>query len=491
MLTMRVVSARPESLRSLRALTNRAGNLISPYHRMVLAVVVLGCALALFLGRAVTMGGQASFVVLLFAVLISVGAMAWTFFERRAIVGYLAIEIPTLLLALSTLVLRQRDTEALADNPLDPAGFFRVVCVGAALMLGLASLLTPVAKEHAFAGRTTTRPFRIYMAYVFVVFLGALFSVSPFLTIYRGVELAALVAVVGGATRIAGMHALRRMEHVLYWFFVALVSSAWLGIFLFPGEALRAHSSSPIPYQLGGVLPAVSSNGLGLLGVLLLYWSIGRLLAPQHEYHVRPSVTKLVAFLGFVTLIVAQYRTGYVSALVALVVLLALRGRMTMAAVLVLIAVVASLWGPTIVETAQPVALRGQTVERASELSGRVGWWTASIPIWKKSPIIGRGLLTGTRFEVLSELGRGFTSTIHGTWIEALVGTGLVGISLLAAFLLILWKRSVMEAVRHGGRLVPVLVVAIFTVRTLTGTTFEASGNDTLLILTLAMSLRD
>jgi hypothetical protein len=54
-----------------------------------------------------------------------------------------------------------------------------------------------------------------------------------------------------------------------------------------------------------------------------------------------------------------------------------------------------------------------------------------------------------------------------------------------------MWKRSVAEALRPGGRLVPLFIMTIFSVRTYTGTTFEAAGADTLLFLTIALSLRD
>jgi hypothetical protein len=477
------------SLASVRAIGREALSLPASTKTRI-SVVFGSCLLALVLGRAVAIGGQLAILAFLLTILIAGGAVAWSFFENRAVTGYIAIEVPALLLCASTLVFRERDTVALADNPLDPAGFFRVLCVGAALMFGLGSLLTPVDKDHAFLRRVTSRPFRLYVAYVFVVFLGAAFSVSPTLTIYRGVELAAVVAVVGGAARIGGKRALQRVEHVLYWFFVALVSSAWIGVILFPGRGLDP-IDSPIPYQLNGVFPAVSSNGLGLLGVLLLFWSIGRLMAPHHELRVRPRITKMVAVLGFATLVFAQYRTGYASAIVGLVILLLIRRQIGLASVFAAAAVVFLLWGPSIVETVEPIALRGQTVERAQELSGRNVWWEASIPVWQKSPILGRGLLTGTRFEVLAEMGRGTTSTIHSTWIEALVGTGIVGISLLAAFFLTMWKRSIFEALRPGGRLVPLLIMAIFSVRTYTGTTFEAAGSDTLLFLTIALSLRD
>jgi O-antigen ligase len=109
--------------------------------------------------------------------------------------------------------------------------------------------------------------------------------------------------------------------------------------------------------------------------------------------------------------------------------------------------------------------------------------------VWERSPVIGRGLSTGTRFEVLAPAGFTRTSTIHSTWVEALVGTGAVGVGLLfLAFLLVL-LRSLGEALRRKGRIVPVLLVAVLTVQSITGPTIELFSMNALLFLTIALTL--
>ena len=86
---------------------------------------------------------------------------------------------------------------------------------------------------------------------------------------------------------------------------------------------------------------------------------------------------------------------------------------------------------------------------------GGSDYWSAAIPVWKESPLIGSGLLTATRFEVLNNLGHGAISTIHGTWIEALVGTGVIGLAFLLASFLVLFARAAKEAMLNDGRIVP------------------------------------
>ena len=111
--------------------------------------------------------------------------------------------------------------------------------------------------------------------------------------------------------------------------------------------------------------------------------------------------------------------------------------------------------GPSsLVGEVEPYALRGQTPEEARELSSRLDYWSAALPVWRESPLIGKGLLTGTRFEVLAPLGLTFTSGIHSTWVEALVGTGVIGLALVSLSFLITFKRAFVLAL-WSGDLVP------------------------------------
>jgi O-antigen ligase len=110
--------------------------------------------------------------------------------------------------------------------------------------------------------------------------------------------------------------------------------------------------------------------------------------------------------------------------------------------------------------------------------------------VWQRSPLIGGGLLTATRFEVLAPLGDTYTAGIHSTWVEALVGTGLIGLALLSLSFLVTCKRALVTAVRSGD-LVPVLLLAVLGVRTITGNTFEAFNYAAILYFWLALSLSD
>jgi hypothetical protein len=397
-------------------------------------------------------------------------------------VGYFSIEVPIALLLLSTLVFRIRDAEALSANPLDSAALYRLACVGLAGMLGWVTLLrSPIARERV----RLPFPVLLYAAYDAVVFMGAPLSVAPMLTAYRGVELGVGVLVVVAAVHYAGREAVDRIEQALYAFLVLLVVSVWIGVAAFPGEAVFT-DVAPIPFQIQGVYPAVSSNGVGETGALLFLWSLGARVSG------RASGRWNAAFIGLgaVTLVAAQYRTGYLAVAVALMVLLVARGRRVLAvAAAVAVLFTAFISGKALVQAAEPYVLRGQDRELVSGLSGRVELWDNAIPVWRESPLFGKGLLTATRFEVLAPLGFTTVSTIHGTWIEALVGTGIVGVALLALYLILLLRASLRDLLARGGLVYPSLLIVFVGIRSITGPSFEVFGVAVILLLMLAYKL--
>jgi O-antigen ligase len=143
----------------------------------------------------------------------------------------------------------------------------------------------------------------------------------------------------------------------------------------------------------------------------------------------------------------------------------------------------------TVGTTTEPLLLRGDTPERASQLSGRISMWDAAMPFWHESPIFGRGLLTSTRLEVLPSIGLDSTASIHGTWIETLVGTGLVGTALLGSALVLLLCRGVGDALRRDGRVVPAVLAVSLLVRSVTGSSVESLGIGALLLIVFALAL--
>jgi O-antigen ligase len=455
-------------------------------------LVPLGLWLAWWAGSAVASeGSRRTFAVSLAAVAVGVPTVK-AVLGRRVRPGFIAVEVPVLLLLLSTLVFRERSADELAYNPLDAAAQFRVLCVALALVLGAVAL---ISRPHATPsnGRLTSLPIRLYFLYVFVVFLGAPVSIDLPLTAYRGVELITGLIVMVGARRSVGDEAGERIGTVLYWFHVGLLLSVWIGFILSPDEVMYRilNNNSPLGWQIQGIWPSISSNGVGALGVLVTFWSLARLRILPTPTSLQRGLSYVMAGLAVATLIFAQYRTGYVAFVAGLLVYLLFGKKWVFATIVVMVVLGAIAVGPSsLIRDAEPFALRGQTTEQASKLSSRVDFWRASIPVWEESPLIGRGLLTATRFEVLAPLGLPYTSGIHSTWVEALVGTGLIGLTLLSLSFLITFKRAFARAL-WSGDLLPVLLLTVLAVRSITGSTFETFSYQAMIFLWLALALSD
>jgi O-antigen ligase len=446
-----------------------------------------GLVIAWWAGSAAPLEGGHRTLVLMVAVAAGAGPVAWALVPSRLRQGFMSIELPLLLLLLSTLTFRIRTAADLAYDPLDSAAQFRVLCVLTAGLLGAVALTRPRSRA---AVQELPSPFFLYSIYIVVVFLGAWLSVNTTLTAYRAVELLAGVVVVAGARKSYGREALPRIEATLYWFAVALIASAWIGALVAPSSGIQQFKNTavPIQWELSGVFPAISSNGLGELAVFLIFWS--PLRTQFWRSRTRPSwLAFFLCGVGLITLLAAQYRTGYIATAVGLIVVLVATKRWVPATAIVLIMAAVLSWFPSIVTEAEPYALRGQTVQEAQGLSSRVDWWAASIPVWQKSPFLGKGLLTATRFEVLAPLGEVSTAGIHSTWVEALVGTGVVGVAMILLALAWAWRRAVRAARGPDGWILPIVIVSVITVRSITGTTIEVFGYDVLLFLWLSLAL--
>jgi O-antigen ligase len=438
-------------------------------------------------GYALATDGKPAWLAIAVAVALAGATILGPLTRRYLKTDFAAVELPALLILLSDVVLRQRDAQSLASNPLDTAGLYRVGCLGLAALLATMALTSPRSEGKE---RITTRPFRLYCLYVCVVFIGAPLSVNLPLTAFRGVQLLIGLLVLTGAYRRAGQEAGKRLLSLFYWFQVLLLLTIWLGALIVPGSAFL-HVDSPFPIQFHGVFPVISANGTGLLGATIGLWSLARLISPQDRGAAERGTLVVLTVMGFATLALAQYRTGYIATAAGLLVLLTLRAKAAAIWVIMVGLLVAVLWSGKIAEIASPIWQRGENEAVLSNLSGRIGYWQNAVPVWEKSPLFGRGLLTASRFEVLAELGAPYTSTIHGTWVEALVGTGLIGLSLLAASFLLTLFRALKESLRPGGLVVPLLLLTIFAVRSITGVSFEIGGSGSLMFITIALMLRD
>lgn len=391
---------------------------------------------------------------------------------RPRLTGRQVLALSALYLVLaSTLVFRQRSATELADDPLDLAGQFRVIALVAAFVVACVSMLS-----RRFTLRGVPAAGWLVLAYVAVVPLGTIEAVSVSLVLFKWVELVTFVVVWLALTRAFPGDTAVPLRH--YGIAVGLELGAVLaGIVLFPDQAV-AGADAFFPFQLQGHVPQLAANDVGTLGLIVVAFGLGR-----------ARVSAGLVALGVAVVLAAQYRTGYVALLAMVVVVLVFRAhaaaRILLVALAVLLPVVAQ---TSVVEQAW---LRDEaSAASLTTLTGRTVWWGEAIDVADRSPVVGLGLSSGVRFEVLQARFNGFTSTIHSTWVEAYVGTGLVGLLLLGAAL----GTAVVAAlrrVRWDGALLPITLVTLLAVKSITGSTFEIGGGLLLLFLLAVAAASD
>jgi O-antigen ligase len=420
----------------------------------MLELAVLGCALPLLL------------VVFLRLVPALVGLLD---LGGSRLVGF-----AWLLLVLSTFVWRARSTNALVSNPLDSAAQIRVGLVFLAGLLLLAYLL------RAPRGQALPLAAKLLVAYVGVAAVAAVGSPLPLFAGYRVLELAVGTAAVVAAATTAPRKAIELMLACLG----GVLALVWIEAVTMPGRGWE-EVHGVVGVALVGAMPSFSSNSLGVYGAVLAIWGIAQLDSTRYPR----AVVRAAAAGGLATLLATQYRTGLIGFLLGLTVVVWQRRRTLVAFVLLASAllVIASGDWSVLGSRAQTVFARGNPDSIAS-LDSRAVFWRAALPAIEERPTLGWGLNVGSR-RVLASLGLQDTSTIHSTWFEALLGTGIVGAALLAfAYLALL--ASALARSRGPDRSALLGMATVLIVRSLTGTTVELFDVLFLLFGALALAAR-
>jgi O-antigen ligase len=376
------------------------------------------------------------------------------------------------LLTVSTFVWRTRTTAALDSNPLDTAALLRVALVVTA---GLAAVVVAARQQLI---RTLPASLRLLGAYVAVAAVAGIASPLPLHGSYRAFELA-----VGFLTTVTAVSLLRTCPPAILMRFLVgalgcIVGVIWIEAMIVPTKAWSP-TVSAIPYELQGYLPQYSSNTVGLLGGLLALYGLAEAGRTR-----RLSTVGLI--VGLVTLLASQYRTGIVAFIVVGLLVLWKRRPGRLAVLLVAaVPVVAGLgWGRISEQSAQ-VFEKGRP-ELVGSLDSRTVYWRAAEPFILQRPLLGWGLNVESR-RVLASLGDETTSTIHSTWVEALLGTGMVG----TTFLALAFVSALRQALRSRDGPLGLAVAAMLgfiCVRSITGTTVEIFDVGFLIFVALAFT---
>ena len=342
------------------------------------------------------------------------------------------------LLFLSDLTFRERDVQSVMDSPLDAWALYRVSLVGVA---GIVLLWRVVTRRGYWVRPLFSGMVLIMAAFPLMGLFSTAWSVYPAWTLYKSVELLIDLSVLAAAVASAGTAGDLKDLFDWNWLLLAcLQASVWLGALIWPQQALL-RGVGALGVQLIGVFPSISSNGVGHIAAMLCVVALARLLdhrAPRG----RVLLYSLVFLSSAATLVFSQTRSalGAFAAGAALVLLLSRRtgliATVTLAGVILLTA-------STFESAFLTYFRRGQDAELLESFSGRVGWWRFAWARLMEQPWIGYGAFAGGRFASLAAMGDQLTSSLHNTYLEALLGIGVVGLTPVVACLTGVWWQLV------------------------------------------------
>ena len=298
--------------------------------------------------------------------------------------------------------------------------YYRIVLVGVS---GVISLITVFSIPQT-AVRLISLSLWMFVIYGFVAVLSTfLVPQAAFYALWKASEvIIATFLVMGVLSSSYPEESMLRAYHIVIMFLSVLLISTWVGVILFPGEALLP-SRGVIPYTIQGVVPVLNGNSVAFYAAIVALDSICAVLEKQ------PSRLPLLFRWGWIlavliTLVVAQSRTSLVGLILALLIYLFITRRLGLLLLLVLISVI-GLFGLGAYQGFESYFLRGQSTELFTSLSGRTGGWAAAWEMFKQSPWVGHGFAAAARLDIL---GVGGASTLHGSIFDVIVGVGLIGL---------------------------------------------------------------
>ncbi|MGI9533426.1 MAG: O-antigen ligase family protein [Thermodesulfobacteriota bacterium] len=345
-----------------------------------------------------------------------------------------------ILVFFSGLVLRIRDTEDAQQNPLDIWALYRIALIGIVALVLVARLLKRRTDwfQTLFKGSIG-----LLTGFAIIGIISTLWSVYPEWTLYKSTEylidVALIAAIVVAAKSINDF----KTYFDLTWLLIGLLMlSAWIGLIIWPG--LYRYDVGMIGLQLGGVIPAMETNKVGELGAILAIVALNRFLFLKDK-----KFYFIIFLVSIVTLIFSQSRSPITGFLVAVPIML-FAAKKIGPVVLASMMVFSVLLLTGIIDTFVQFFMRGQDPEYFANLSGRTVMWARGVEVLKESPLVGFGAYAGSRFAVLVKLGIYDGSSILNTWLEILLGVGIIGAIFVVTAFFRTWFVIVKSALRSN-----------------------------------------
>lgn len=258
--------------------------------------------------------------------------------------------------------------------------------------------------------------------YALLAMFSAVYSKIPLLSLYKGFEVAAFVVL--GLYIGTILHTWRDIEDIVNIMLFAmwyLVVSALIGAIVWPSEAWPTMlMQDSMAFALNGVFPSILSSTLapmaGILASCCLCWLF-------HPTKTAGKMGLRVVFLAaLVCMVFAHSRTAILAFVLAAFFIFMCFRRTGLAIITISLGLIGYLTGNLV-----SYMMRGNPAGVFTSLSGRTLFWPLVIEKVVQSPLFGHGFYASQRFM----FGSGAISSVDNTYLEVLLGLGVIGVMVL------------------------------------------------------------
>jgi hypothetical protein len=347
-------------------------------------------------------------------------------------------QVAWLVLFLSGLSFRARTAAEISESPVDAFALYRIACVG---IVALILFVRITLRRTNWVPSLFSGVIGVFAIYPLFSLFSAVWSVNPTWTIYKSVEYLIDLTMVAAVTAVVETGAEYRKLVNWSWILLgSLIVTSWLGAVIDPSDALFTDPTTHLAVlhiRLLGLVPVVSYNDLSEISAILGLVALSRIYFDQESQHKKRRLWCLFA-VAILTLIVTQTRGSFLAFLVGVVLLLIISRQYLLVALGAIgsVAVVIPLLFFTSLGTrVQEFLLRGETVEGASGMSGRMEMWQEAIDKIAQRPWIGYGGFAGGKFVILAKNSTG--SDTLSSYFDSLLNIGVFGLAVL--LLVVIW----------------------------------------------------
>lgn len=262
------------------------------------------------------------------------------------------------------------------------------------------------------------------LGYALFALLSSVWSIDTLITGWKATEVMTLVlAGICFAGTLKEREDIEHLINMLSFIILFHVVSVLLGLILAPSLAIADTFTGS--FIVRGVMPSINPNSVTQIAALMFVFAFIQLIRRDH---IKSSkATWIILAISCAVMLFGHSRTSMFACVLAIGSVLFF-GRYRALAVTLLIAGGAGVLFSQDVVTA--FILRGQSDEDFASMTGRVDMWGSTMDYFQESMWVGHGFYAALR----AGLG---TSSVDNTYLEVLLGVGIIGLAIFIMPLLI------------------------------------------------------